>query len=129
MVALRASALVGYCGLSLCEVHIAFSDRIMVRSHLVAGRRLREGYAFLCPLQIAFRFGQWVHRSTSNFDQFLLTLRLRTRISSSKVRRSRPLGSHIFTSNINGCHALAAAPRDMHATWNAVRYCLNGIQT
>ena len=92
MVALRASALVGYCGLSLCEVHIAFSDRIMVRSHLVAGRRLREGYAFLCPPQIAFRFGQWVHRSTSNLDQFLLNLRLRTRISSSKVRRSRPLG-------------------------------------
>jgi hypothetical protein len=58
MAAMRASVPVGYRRLSFRQAQIAFSDRIMVRSHLVAGRHFRQGYAFLCPPQIAFRLGQ-----------------------------------------------------------------------
>ena len=38
MAAIRASVPVGYRRLSFRQPQIAFSDRIMVRSHLVAGR-------------------------------------------------------------------------------------------
>jgi hypothetical protein len=59
--AIRLSAWSGYRRLSFREAQIVFSGRIMVRSHLVAGRRVSKGYMFLRLAQIAVRFIQRVH--------------------------------------------------------------------